>query len=238
MKYVVYNGKTIKNRIFSKYPYISTNSESFDSLLDYGIMPYRIYNFYGEAGSGKTILLHQIAANAAKINGKVYYIDLEYNFNPTLILNISKNREFLNNIYYFKIKNFTEFLYIISKLLESNRNIDVLLIDNITNLFNLSYNEDDQLKSFQPIIIIDIMYKLNKVKELLGIPIVITSGVRSLVEEVLSNAYKAYGDPLISSLANFSIQLIKDNNLFRAVNPLYKGKSALFIIKNGIITDI
>jgi len=82
-------------------PKITTGSKNLDSILGGGIEPRTVTEFFGEFGSGKTQICHQVTVNAFLQKGKggvrddneemtVVYLDTEGTFSPNRIVQMSE----------------------------------------------------------------------------------------------------------------------------------------------------
>ena len=76
--------------------WIRTGSNQLDSLLGGGIEAQAVTEVFGEFGSGKTQLAHQLSVNVqlpperGGLDGKAIYIDTENTFRPGRILNMAE----------------------------------------------------------------------------------------------------------------------------------------------------
>ncbi|MEA1957054.1 MAG: DNA repair and recombination protein RadA, partial [Euryarchaeota archaeon] len=75
---------------------LTTGSKSFDELLGGGLETQAMSEFYGEFGSGKTQIAHQLAVNVqlppekGGLNGSVIMIDSENTFRPERIKDMAE----------------------------------------------------------------------------------------------------------------------------------------------------
>lgn len=237
---LIYRGIEYKNLLFEVPPSISTGSESLDALLSHGIEPLKLYMFYGPAGSGKTILLHQIAVNTAILDNKAVYLDCEKSFNPTLIKRILKRykaEQKINNILYKKIRYPGELEFLFNKL-TSQKDLGILLIDNFDQLLKL-YSSDEPLDPGTiHLLTRQILMRLHYLKEKKKIPIVITNRVYSNIDELISKAYLPHGGLAIRNMVNKSIHLMKEGTFIRAVDMYSNKPSSMFRIKNDGVYDL
>ncbi len=239
----IYIGSEYKERFFTKKGYISTGSQELDSLLDYGIEPYKIYEFYGPAGTGKTILLHQIVANSFEENPDAYsyYMDGEGNFNPELLLRLlEKNErgEAIKHVRYSRVKRAFHLTMLIEKILEKRNleDVNVIVIDNFTDIIRGEIDGRDPraIHSYTR----KTLLELHNVKEALEIPIVLTVRIYGVMHEVFSEAYEPYGGLAQSSMVNKLVHLTKEADFFRAIDPYGLKPTALFKISEEGIKDI
>ena len=236
-----YNGKKYRDKFFSRGGYISTGSKELDNFLDYGIEPYKIYEFYGPAGTGKTVILHQIVANSfiEYKSENAYYLDGEGNFNPNLIMNMLKysgNEESIKKIIYARVWRREHLEELIKKIPKRNRKASVVVIDRFTDIIRDEFTtkEPKLLHSY----IRKILLEMHNLKEAMGIPIVITVKVYSVIDDIFSNTYAPYGGIAQRSMVNKLIHLTKEKNFFRAADAYGLKPTAFFRITDEGVKDL
>ncbi|MEM0057055.1 MAG: hypothetical protein QXH96_01075 [Candidatus Geothermarchaeota archaeon] len=241
LKYL-YNAAEYREKVYSKGPYISTGSKELDTLLDYGIEPLKMYNFYGPAGSGKTFLLHQIVANSfleyAHYNYHAVYLDGEGNFSIDLLLKLLRANclpiEAAKSILYSRINTHVELLLLLNKLLKMKKRISVIVVDNFPDVISRNLARPKMLHGYLK----HLMIKLHSLKEELEVPVVITSRVYSILHELFPDSYEHYGGIALKSMVNSVIGLSKEGTFFRAIDGFGSKGSALFRITNEGIRDL
>lgn len=126
-----------------------------------------IFSIWGEIGVGKTIFAIQTAIINA-LNGKnVIYIYSKPNFPYERIKNIvqTNSKNLPDKILFIQVLDYQELYTIIfnlefnilDNLSEKDNNIDLIIIDSITNLYRLELNRDKKEKNFI------LNYKLNQI---------------------------------------------------------------------------
>lgn len=126
-----------------------------------------IFSIWGEIGVGKTIFAIQTAIINA-LNGKnVIYIYSKPNFPYERIKNIvqTNSKNLLDKILFIQVLDYQELYTIIfnlefnilDNLSEKDNNIDLIIIDSITNLYRLELNREKKEKNFI------LNYKLNQI---------------------------------------------------------------------------
>jgi DNA repair protein RadA len=76
---------------------LSTGSKSIDTLLEGGLESQTITEFYGEFGSGKSQMCHQLCVNVqlpverGGLSGEALYIDTENTFRPERIIKMAQH---------------------------------------------------------------------------------------------------------------------------------------------------
>lgn len=238
---LVYDGLKYKNMIFSTSAPITTGVDGLDSLLDNGVEPLKVYMFFGPAGSGKTIILHQIAVCAVKQRGNAVYLDTELSFNPDIVRKMAERfdvSDALNKIYYKRIKYPSEFDIVLKKLVE-RRDVGVVLLDNFDQFIRMYQGTLAPSPGVLYALTRQVLIRLHHIKELLRIPVVITNRVYSNLDELITDSYIPYGGIAIKTMVNRVIHLMReDNKVFRAVDIYSNKPSFMFTIKNDGVYDL
>jgi len=137
---------------------ITTGSKALDELLGGGVETQSLIEAFGEFGSGKTQIGHQLSVNIQlpKEKGglsepdnpaKAVYIDTEGTFRPERIEQMASAvgldpKEALKNIFYVKALSTDHQLNIVKKipkLINDGNNIRLIVVDSITAHFRAEY---------------------------------------------------------------------------------------------------
>ena len=136
---------------------LTTGSESFNNLLGGGIETQAMTEFYGEFGSGKTQIAHQLAVNVqlppekGGLNGSAIMIDTENTFRPERIKDMADGAELnyedvLKNIHVARAYNSNHQILLVEKagelakeLKSTEKPIRLLIIDSATAHFRSEY---------------------------------------------------------------------------------------------------
>ena len=236
-----YNGIEYREKFFNRGGYISTGSRELDNLLDYGIEPFKIYEFYGPAGTGKTVVLQQITANSfiEYKNKNAYYLDGEGNFNPNLIMKMLKhhdNEKAMKQIIYARVRERSRLEKLIKKISEKRGELSVVVIDGFTDIIRSDASSMDPglLHSYTR----KILLELHNLKEGMEIPIVISAKVYSVMHDVFSESYTPYGGLAQRSMVNKLVHLTREKNYFRAIDAYGLKPTAFFKITDEGIKDL
>ena len=117
-----------------------------------------IFSVFGDFGVGKTTFALQIATESAKIGKNVIYIYTKHNFpSEKNLLNNYNSKEILNNIIFIQTTNFDELNKIIFNLEflilnHKNKrkiNYSLIVVDSITNLYQLELNKANKQKNYE-----------------------------------------------------------------------------------------
>jgi RecA/RadA recombinase len=117
---------------------ISTGSKAIDSLLGSGVREGMITDVYGEGGSGKSQLCFTLAANCAKEDGHVAFIDTTGTFRPERIVEISNTRGSLEMITFIRALTTQDQIHAMDKIREIEPRL--LVVDSLTALFSVEFS--------------------------------------------------------------------------------------------------
>ncbi|MBN1860926.1 MAG: DNA repair and recombination protein RadA [Candidatus Thermoplasmatota archaeon] len=137
----------------SKIGSITTGSKTFDELMGgKGFDSQAITELFGEFGSGKTQLAHQLCVNVqlpedkGGLNGHVFYIDTENTFRPDRIIQMAEAYdldadEVLNKIHVARAYNSSHQMLLVDKVLELSKEFParLLIVDSLTSQFRAEY---------------------------------------------------------------------------------------------------
>lgn len=131
---------------------ISTGSTALDGILGGGVETKGITEVFGEFGTGKSNLAHQLAVNVQLVpeqgglGGKVIYIDSENTFRPERIAQMATAvgldyKKALDGIYVARAHTTDHQLLLAEKAAEVARQGEVrlLVVDSVTSLFRSEY---------------------------------------------------------------------------------------------------
>ncbi len=136
---------------------LTTGSKSFDELLGGGLETQAMTEFYGEFGSGKTQIAHQLAVNVqlppekGGLNGSVIIVDTENTFRPERIKDMAEAAELdytdvLKNIHVARAYNSNHQILLVEKagelaneLKNTEKPIRLIIVDSATAHFRSEY---------------------------------------------------------------------------------------------------
>ncbi len=136
---------------------LTTGSKSFDDLLGGGLETQALTEFYGEFGSGKTQIAHQLAVNVqlppenGGLNGSVIIIDTENTFRPERIKDMAEGAsidpdEILKNIHVARAYNSNHQILLVGEaeklaeeLIDTEKPVRLLIVDSATAHFRSEY---------------------------------------------------------------------------------------------------
>ncbi|MCW4034121.1 MAG: DNA repair and recombination protein RadA [Candidatus Bathyarchaeota archaeon] len=131
---------------------LTTGSSMLDKLLGGGIESQSITEFYGEYGSGKSQICHQLCVNAqlppeqGGLGGAALYIDTENTFRTERIFQMAENvgidpKEAVKNIIFAEAYTSDHQMFLLEnadKVIKEN-NIRLIIVDSLTSHFRSEY---------------------------------------------------------------------------------------------------
>ncbi|HET6517047.1 MAG TPA: ATPase domain-containing protein [Nitrosopumilaceae archaeon] len=196
---------------------IPTSIEKLDHFLGGGIKNGIITDIFGPNGTGKTQFLIQISINSLLQGGHVYFQDTTGEFRPERMLQVMQNNNMdyslMNNVLVSRITNSAEQIQALSKIPKSN--FDLIVIDNITDLYSFEYSKDE-LTLEKNIIFMKYMHDLSKITIQNNISTVITNMIRNIDHHEIENLEKS-----INMFTHTKIKLSKHGSKFsgKAYSP-------------------
>jgi len=230
---------------------ITTGSKNLDSILGGGIETKTITEFYGEFGSGKTQLCHQLAVNVqlprekGGFGKKALYIDTEGTFRPDRIMEIVEAsglnpEEALENILYVRAVSSDHQMEVVREASEiiEKENIGLLIIDSIMSHFRAEYPGRENLAKRQQ----KLNTHLNVLRNLAwvyNIAVVITNQVMAKPDVFYGDPTVAIGGHVLYHVPGVRVYLKKgkgNKRIARVVDAPYlpEGEAIFEIRKEGI----
>lgn len=201
---------------------ITTGSRNLDRLLGGGVETKTITEFFGEYGTGKTQICHQLAVNVqlprerGGLNGKAIYIDTEGTFRPERIIRMAKAVgldpiQALKNIIYARAYNSDHQMLLAEQakqIIEEEANVKLLVVDSITGHFRAEYPGREMLAERQQ--------KLNKhlhtlmrIADIYDVAVVITNQVMARPDAFYGDLVVAVGGHVLAHVPGARVYLRK-----------------------------
>ncbi len=232
---------------------LSTGAESFDDLLGGGIETGSITELFGEFGSGKTQIAHQILVNATRseeeggLDGEAMIIDTENSFRPGRISEIAEARdmdtqETLDKIHVGRAFNSHHQMLLADKALElgEEKPIRLLVVDSLTSHFRAEYVGRGALAERQQTLNKH-LHKLLKFADRNNAAIVVTNQVTANPDQFFGDPTKPIGGHILGHTATFRVYLRKskgDKRIARLVDsPNMPEGEAVFRVEEAGVTD-
>ena len=235
---------------------LTTGSKALDSLLGGGIETQAITEFYGEFGSGKTQIAHQLAVNVqlpeeqGGLNGSAIIIDTENTFRPERIAEMAtavglEPEEVLRNIHVARAYNSNHQMLLVEKatelaeeLKDTDKPVRLLIIDSATAHFRTEYVGRGTLADRQQ--------KINKhlhdalrFGDLFNAAVMITNQVQARPDVFFADPTKPVGGHIVAHTATFRVYLRKskgEKRIARLVDSPYlpEGEVVFAVVREGI----
>jgi len=200
---------------------ITTGSRAFDDLLGGGIETQSIAEFYGEFGSGKTQLTHQLAVNVCLpearggLSGEAIYIDTENTFRPERISQMAEAQELdpaevLKGIHVARAFNSHHQMLLVEKAKELAKEhpIRLLVLDSLTAHFRAEYVGRGTLADRQQKLNKH-MHDLLRFGDLNNAAIAVTNQVSAKPDAFFGDPTRPIGGHIVGHTATFRIYLRK-----------------------------
>lgn len=232
---------------------IHTGCEDMDEILGGGVETQTITEFYGEYGSAKTQISHQLAVNAqlepeeGGLGKGVVYIDTEDTFIPTRIEQMAEAAgldvdETLDDIHVARAYNSDHQMLLADEAQDicQSEDIGLIIVDSLTAQFRADYVGRGELAQRQQ--------KLNRHMNTLlrlanshNAAVVVTNQVMSNPDQMFGDPTKAIGGHIVAHNSAVRVYLRKgkkDKRVARLVDSPYMPEAeAIFKVKDEGIVD-
>jgi len=234
-----------------KVGHLTSGSKIFDELVGGGFESQAIIELFGEYGSGKTQVAHQLCVDVQLPKDKggmdthAFYIDTENTFRPERIIQMSEAYDLdpdkiLSNIHVARAYNSSHQMLLVDKLKELSKQIKsrLLVVDSLTAHFRAEYVGRGALADRQQ--------KLNKHMHDLLRWSDLNNGVVCVTNQVAAKPDAFFGDPtrpigghIVGHTATFRIYLRKSKGpkrIARLIDSphLPEGEAVFTITDKGI----
>lgn len=239
---------------------LKTSSSSLDELLGGGVETQSITEFYGEFGSGKTQVAHQLAVNVqlppeeGGLGGSVIMIDTENTFRPERIAQMVKGlkngedlepEEFLKNIHVARAYNSNHQILLVEsaselaeKMRDSDRPVKLIIMDSLTAHFRSEYVGRGTLADRQQKLNKH-MHDLMRFGDINNAAIVVTNQVQTKPDAFFGDPTRPIGGHIVGHTATFRIYLRKskgEKRIARLVDSpnLPEGEAIFSVTTDGL----
>jgi DNA repair protein RadA len=241
---------------------LSFGTKAFDDLMGGGVESQAITEFYGEFGSGKTQVGHQMAVNVqlpleeGGLNGSVIIIDTENTFRPEritqMVMGLSAKKgknydpeQFLKNIHVAKAYNSNHQILLVDtandlaeKLRDTDMPVRLLIVDSLTAHFRAEYVGRGTLADRQQKLNKH-MHDLMRFAGLYNAAIIVTNQVMSKPDAFFGDPTKPIGGHIVGHTATFRLYLRKskgEKRIARLVDSpnLPEGEAIFSVTTEGL----
>ncbi|HJH30543.1 MAG TPA: DNA repair and recombination protein RadA [Methanosarcinaceae archaeon] len=242
---------------------LSTGCVEFDEMMGGGIESQAITEMYGEFGSGKTQVAHQLAVNVqlpreqGGLDGSVIMIDTENTFRPERIKQMVQGlseregveydpEEFLKNIHVARAYNSNHQILLVdsamelaNELKETDKPVRLLIVDSLTAHFRAEYVGRGTLADRQQKLNKH-LHGLQRFGDLYNSTVVVTNQVMSKPDAFFGDPTKPIGGHILGHTATFRLYLRKskgDKRIIRLVDSpnLPDGEAIISVTTDGLV---
>ncbi|MCD7781176.1 MAG: DNA repair and recombination protein RadA [Methanosphaera sp.] len=233
--------------------YITTGSKGLDELIGGGVETQSITEFYGEFGSGKSQISHELAVTVqlpmdeGGLEGEVVYIDTENTFRPERIEQIATGfgldvEEVLSKIHVARAFNSSHQILMadkINELIQNDVNIKLIVIDSLMAHFRAEYVGRESLATRQQKLN-QHLHSLQTIATSYNVAIVITNQVQAKPDSFFGTPTKAVGGHVLGHASTYRVLLKKGlsgKRIARLVDSphLPEGEAVFKVTTEGIV---
>jgi DNA repair protein RadA len=231
---------------------LTTGSKALDSILNGGLETQTITEFYGEYGSGKSQICHQLCVNVqlppekGGLNGAALYVDTENTFRTERIVQMSRYlgldpEQVVKNIIYAEAYTSDHQMFLLDnadEVIKAN-NIKLIIVDSLTAHFRSEYLGREMLASRQQKLNKH-MHKLIRLARAFNAVAVVTNQVMAKPDVFFGDAVHPIGGHIVGHTSHTRIYLRRAVHgpvrIARLVSSPYlpDGEEIFKITENGI----
>lgn len=230
---------------------ITTGSKELDNLLGGGIETQAITELFGEFGSGKTQICHQLAVNIqlpedkGGIGKTAIYIDTENTFRPERIIQMAQAYDLepekvLENIIVARAYNSDHQMLIVEKSEEiiKERNVGLIVVDSLTSHFRSDYSGRGMLADRQQKLNRH-MHTLQRMADIYNLAVVVTNQVMARPDFFFGDPTAPIGGHIVGHCSTFRVYLRKSKGGKRVARlidspSLPEGEAIFTVLAEGI----
>ncbi len=228
---------------------ITCPSEALNKLLGGGFETGAIVEVFGQYGSSKTQIGHQLAVSTQLSGGKAVYIDTENTFRPERIFEMSNAlkldpQEVLRNIKVARAYNSDHQMLLAEKvedLLREDSSIRLVVVDSLTSAFRAEYVGRGTLATRQQKINRH-MHLLAKLADMYNVCVLVTNQVMAKPDQFFGDPTEAIGGHIVGHNSTFRIYLRRGKKGTRVAklidSPNLPENECSFMITEKGIEDI
>ena len=230
---------------------LTSGTSSLDELLGGGFETQAIVEVYGEFGSGKTQVGHQLAVNTilnekeGGLNGEVFYIDTEDTFRPERIAHMAeavglKPQGVLDRIHVARAYNSAHQILLVDEIKKMSKNLDVklIIVDSLTSHFRAEYIGRGMLATRQQKLNRH-MKELKQLADIQNAIVLVTNQVQSKPDAMWGDPTRAVGGHIVGHASTFRLYLRKSKGgrrIARLVDSpnLPEGEAVFTVTSEGL----
>jgi len=232
---------------------ITTGSKALDELIGGGIETQAITEVFGEYGSGKSQLAHelvvtvQLPEDRGGLNGEAVFIDTENTFRPERVEQIANAfelniEEVMEKIYIARAFNSSHQILMaekVNELIQEGKDIRLVVVDSLTSHFRAEYVGRESLATRQQKLN-QHLHTLQSIANTYNTAIFVTNQVQARPDAFFGSPTKAIGGHVLGHAATYRIWLKKGlagKRIARLVDSphLPEGECVFKITNHGIV---
>lgn len=231
---------------------LTTGSKALDKIVDGGLETQTISEFYGEYGSGKSQVCHQLCVNVqlplekGGLNGGALYVDTENTFRLERIVQMANHlgldpEQVVKNIIYAEAYTSDHQMFLLEnadEIIKAN-NIKLIIVDSLTAHFRSEYIGREMLASRQQKLNKH-MHKLTALARAFNAVAVVTNQVMAKPDQFFGDAIHPIGGNIVGHTSQTRVYLRRASHgpirIARLVSSPYlpEGEEILKVTENGI----
>lgn len=230
---------------------LTTCSKAFDELMGGGLESQAIIEFFGEFGSGKTQMVHQLVVTVqfpiddGGMDGHAIFIDTENTFRPERVVQMAQAHdldpeEVLKKIHVARAYNSHHQVLLMDKVKDIAREFPVklLVVDSLTAHFRAEYIGRGTLADRQQKLNKHI-HDLQRFAEINNAVVAVTNQVHSKPDAFFGDPTRPIGGHIVGHNATFRVYLRKskgNKRICRLIDSpnLPDGEAVITVTENGI----
>ncbi len=231
---------------------LTTGSKALDKLLGGGLESQTITEFYGQYGSGKSQICHQLCVNVqlpperGGLEGAALYVDTENTFRTERMLQMARHlelepEEVAKNIIYAEAYTSDHQMFLLDNADEviKENNVKLIIVDSLTSHFRSEYIGREMLASRQQKLNKH-MHKLIRLASAFNTVAVVTNQVMAKPDVFFGNAVHPIGGHIVAHTSHTRTYLRRASRgpvrIARLVSSPYlpEGEEIFKITENGL----
>jgi DNA repair protein RadA len=231
---------------------LTSGSKALDRILDGGLETQTITEFYGEYGSGKSQLCHQLCVDVqlpperGGLNGAALYVDTENTFRTERIVQMSRHlgldpEQVVKNIIYAEAYTSDHQMFLLDnadEVIKAN-NVKLIIVDSLTAHFRSEYIGREMLAPRQQKLNKH-MHKLIRLARAFNAVAVVTNQVMAKPDVFFGDAVHPIGGHIVGHTSHTRVYLRRAAHgpvrIARLVSSPYlpEGEEIFKVTENGI----
>lgn len=230
---------------------LSSGTQALDDLLGGGFETQSICEVYGEFGSGKTQIGHQLAVNTTLpaeqggMDGDVFYIDTEDTFRPERIFQMARGKGLdpeavLDRIHVARAYNSAHQMLLVDEIkkLSSDLPVKLIIVDSLTSHFRAEFMGRGMLANRQQKLNRH-MHELKQLADVNNALVLVTNQVHARPDAMFGDPNRPIGGHIVGHASTFRIYLRKakaGRRIARLVDSpnLPEGEAVFNVTEDGL----